>query len=481
MLAQAERSEVIRKPDIHVEEYAHSLSTLRSLGALAIEANIDHEFLQLVESLAYDDFATAVTEMLKTDAEFRHDLDINNTNVHKIENGEACASDGRTMVGILENGAASSRRAAKDNPELFGQVERDECDIDIAKRADTLQIGKTLWGISMEPKDELKNYKKTYGNLGYKEGLIYLQTYSKVDENTIISGSFSVDSSNESIWRRILAKRGMVIPENESNNKWLLHAVESDMTSSEAQLLATELRSEFYNEIGVDKSNSSVSEYAELNKTKIKGFFDALYPSLAKATYTGQNNEILQNFAKTLLSKQIVNLKPEIQQKLTDIAKSEKFDDDSAKIMDSIVRYAVVEELRKGIKDFIVRAPESKAISTVSNAPDLQEGYMAQVMNVNTLLANNIRSGVNAGRSYGGCPGNIELTLRQNEANESYDNMSDLQQAYGGNGKEKILKCVTCPLCKKEGIDAHITYNDSKQEKTITCSSCRKSKTYSDG
>lgn len=43
-------------------------------------------------------------------------------------------------------------------------------------------------------------------------------------------------------------------------------------------------------------------------------------------------------------------------------------------------------------------------------------------------------------------------------------------------GKETKLKCVTCPLCNRPGVDATIKYEGDK--KTITCSKCNGSKTY---
>lgn len=52
----------------------------------------------------------------------------------------------------------------------------------------------------------------------------------------------------------------------------------------------------------------------------------------------------------------------------------------------------------------------------------------------------------------------------------------DVSKAIFG-GKNEVLKCVTCPLCKRSGVDAHIKH--SSNSKTITCSKCRQSKTYS--
>jgi hypothetical protein len=45
-------------------------------------------------------------------------------------------------------------------------------------------------------------------------------------------------------------------------------------------------------------------------------------------------------------------------------------------------------------------------------------------------------------------------------------------------GNEQILKCVTCPLCKKPGVDAHIKIVEGGAKKEITCSKCKGSKVY---
>lgn len=53
---------------------------------------------------------------------------------------------------------------------------------------------------------------------------------------------------------------------------------------------------------------------------------------------------------------------------------------------------------------------------------------------------------------------------------------SNKEETKADPGKEKKLKCVTCPLCERQGVDATITYEVGK--KTIKCSKCNRSKTY---
>lgn len=45
-----------------------------------------------------------------------------------------------------------------------------------------------------------------------------------------------------------------------------------------------------------------------------------------------------------------------------------------------------------------------------------------------------------------------------------------------GSAKTEVMKCVRCPLCNRQGVDATIAYKHG--EKTITCSKCNRSKKY---
>ncbi|HSX53124.1 MAG TPA: hypothetical protein VLF90_02015 [Patescibacteria group bacterium] len=72
-----------------------------------------------------------------------------------------------------------------------------------------------------------------------------------------------------------------------------------------------------------------------------------------------------------------------------------------------------------------------------------------------------------------GCGGSItgEDALLEGEAKDVFESI------FGS--KDETLKCVTCPLCKEEGVDAHVHRDDASKTKTITCSKCKQSKSYS--
>ncbi len=55
---------------------------------------------------------------------------------------------------------------------------------------------------------------------------------------------------------------------------------------------------------------------------------------------------------------------------------------------------------------------------------------------------------------------------------------SDAEKEYAGPEKDSVMKCVKCPLCKKDGVDANIKIHRAERKKVITCSSCRQSKQY---
>ncbi len=471
-----------RYPEVNTsaEVYARSLSSIRRMGQFTLDASVEPEQRQAVTDLVYDDFATAVTEMLRTDEEYKRHLDVSNRREHQIVDGKVRAGDGRAMVEILEESARFSNKLAASDEAYQGQSERDKCDVEIAKRADELEPGQTLWGISFVPAKDLKEYPEIYEKkFGYKEGLIYIQTYSKVDDMTLVAGSYSVDISDDSddalVLKGILAKHGMAIPEDISDNAWLDHAQTLEASEEEADTLAREIRQEFYSAVGRQQEVHSITDYVESRREVVRQIFDTYYPALSEAVYSGNNNEALRSFARSLLEEDI-DLQPQYKRQLIKIANSVLFDDESGRDMDSIIRYAAAEELRKGLKGS--RGEVINAHVFVPLGRIMMPVQIRNPLELSLMMARNVKIGIEAKRSYGGCPGNIELGNNE-------DNMlakllgleeSNPQEAYAGLGKESVLKCVKCPLCKREGVDAHITY--TKTEKTIKCTKCKQSKTY---
>lgn len=445
------------------EEYAHSLSTIKKLGqvALAGEASPIHE-ADLYE-LAFADFITGVSEMLKTDEEHGNTLDINKTREHPIIDGKVCAQDGRPMVDILKDGAKSSEILALFNPAYEGQHSRDaDGDVLIAERVDKLQPGETLIAVSSDPIEDIEAHPEIYEDiLGYKKGLMYFQTYTKVDEQTLVAGSLSVEITQRDKFKKLLLENGFDIPEGASANDWIKHYRVDRLSPDEVHDVVKQLRQLQYTVEGKDQNTQDITEYVEGNEPTVRQIFDAYYPGLGIAGVTGENQDSLKTFAKQLLLEDI-DLKPEVRRELIKIASSSKIDDESVKVLDSVIRYAAAEELRRGLSHIyeieIHNAPQSDSLQDIE--------YFGAVkfnpLEISRLLAGNVRTGIEEGRSYGGCPGNIELG---NKRDKLESNGSNLQEAFAGtdgdeeknNDKDCEFISKECPMCGEKNVKTKVT------------------------
>jgi ribosomal protein L37AE/L43A len=452
------------------EEYARSLSCIRRMGALAMEASTDFETAGPTEAIAFDNYTSALREMLKTDGEFRDRLDIDDRREHAVSGGMVRDKEGVPMAEVVAKGREISEAAAIWQPELRAQAIRDAGDELIAKRADELKPGESLFTLSMEPKDELRDHRKTYRDLGYRENLSYLQWYSRVDENTLVAGSFSVDMSDETAWREMFADLNVAVPEGESPNTWIQHTLTREMTAEQAEQFVQDIRHEYYQRRGVMEERQSVGEYVQANGAVVQGYFDAYYPALAKAVYSGENNRTLQDLAGSILKTDVKNLKPEIRQQLLQVSNGRKFDDELGKTMDSVIRYAVVEELRAGMAEFVSgRQPAGQEIYDLvvaernENIPDMS------VEALHLRLANNVEAGVQARRSYGGCS-NVELSDEDGDV----DANGNPQEAYGGSSSRERRSSkkarINCIKCRQPTTIGEV---DQKDKGTWRCPHCK--------
>jgi hypothetical protein len=427
------------------EEHGRSLAAHRRWGIrlriadLAIgQVQQEERNLQAIEARAmvFDDYVTGVAEMLKTDPEFRNYLDVETESRYRVENNQVVAPDRSAMVPMLQNGVDNAKKEAESNSEFDAQVTRCEVDVEVAKRVDALEPGETLWGVSMEPKEELNRYHDTYAGLGYREGLVYLQAYSKVDKDTMVARSFSVDMSNQELWGQLVANYGMNIPTTASANEWLRYAKVDKVSAEGAEMLLSTLRQQYYSLMQTPETRHSVNDYVDRSSEIINSFFDTYYPALAEAVESKTNNPVLQSLANTMLSANISKLSPEVREQLVTISQSQEFDNEAAKVVGSIIRYAVVEELRKGLIPFL-KSGGKGAIGSFGDG----------ALNIDQLIAGNVKSGVEAGRSYGGCPGNIDLGSGGDS--KPFENKS-FQEIYGGACPEvKDGQWTTCPSCNK--------------------------------
>ncbi|PIZ63278.1 hypothetical protein COY17_00975 [Candidatus Saccharibacteria bacterium CG_4_10_14_0_2_um_filter_52_9] len=451
-------AEVIHTEPIQEERYAHSNSKLRVMGALAVDKEVSLEAIPVVGQ-AYADYVSGVREMIRSDKEFKNRLDIDDKRDHDIVDGQARDLDGKPMVKVVENGWRSSESKARLRPEFRFQVLRDAGDVHTAKTADALKPGESYVTVSMAPKEGLQEHPEIYKDeLGYSEDLMYVQWYAKgVDKMT--AGSCSIEIRDEAALLEVLAEEGIVIPPGESSNTWIMHGMKRESTAGQTEKRVLNLRQKVYERQAMPTQRHSVSEYVANNSDIMESIFKAYYPGLAKAVNAKHNNETLQGLANALLKTDLTNMEQEARAVLIQVANSSKFNDELGNTMDAVIRYAAVEELRKGLAVFIAGSRQTPATSPgdlllIERSDAIAAMHPAML---NQRMANNVQSGVQEGRSYGGCAGQIKLSKDSGLGNElsGYMTNGDSQQsAYGGRSRPcrsiKNGMNTTCPYCKQK-------------------------------
>ncbi len=423
------------------EEYAHSMSTIRRLGEAAI---LGLESFDRRRELAFDDFSTAVVEMINSDKEYGKLFDVETERFHGYSDGHVTSRDGKPMVDLVADGAEASRKKADANPLYEGQAMRDACDAEVAAKVDQLRPGETLLGISMAPLHDLRKHRSTYRKLGYAE-LLYLQAYTRVDEEVFVVFSYSADASNARVWREVAANHDITIPDDESDNTWLRHTVVLDMDEAQARQQLRTMRREYYQTIGEDKQRYSATEYTEQHETVMRDIFDQYYLPLSEAGYTQQNNDVLKSFATQLLGHDIAQLEPGIRRQLIRIANMQGFDDEAAKAVDKVIRFAAAEQLRKGLDSFMTARHQGQPI-VWSGVKSMASAYDPSLMH--QMIAQNVEVGAIARREYLGCAGNVSMTTDASLSEKSSDR--NPQEAYGGRtdseeaGGKKLMSCPHC-------------------------------------
>ncbi len=418
----------------YTEKYAHSMHALRRLGQAAIEGWESDPTVEQVEAYARDDFSSAVIEMIKTDPEFRDYLDVGEPRVYEVINGQTCAIDGTPMVDLTFTGYATSTTAALTEPKMDVQALRDWGDYLNAKEVDAMPTGSTRIVLSMEPKKELEQDEAFWKKLGYRKGIAYLQWYAKSEDgNTVTTGAYSVDMSDEDTWREIFSEEGVEIPKGESPNTWIQHAKEMQASAKQAQEFVLKFRQRYYQKRGAGHQRQSVSDYVRSHAALLDQMFQAYCQPLGEAIYTHQNNEVIADFAAEVL-KNSDQMKTEVRQQLMRAANSQLFDDALGRTLDSVLKYAVVEELRKGLTELI--HGKTKLVYTQSARATVMPPAVLVGAAMSQRLAGNVGRGIEAGRSYGGC---TEVDLNKPDKKTNQEDINNPQDSYGGKGEATDL------------------------------------------
>jgi hypothetical protein len=237
---------------------------------------------------------------------------------------------------------------------------------------------------------------------------------------------------------QVLQEYGITIEENVSDDLWTRYPIrKSGISRKDAESMGQVIRQRHRELIGDATVEYSTTEFMKDNIEVVKQYFNTYLMPLSQATNSGQNNLTMQSLSGNILET-ADRLKPEVKQGLLRIANSKNFNDSDARLMESMIRYALVEELRKRLPTFfssgaassinkVKKAPSSEFSSAyvVFSAIDYQRNFDNAMQ-----LANNIKQGVAAGRYYGGCtPGDPNSTL---DYTGPQSIIPSLQNVFGG-------------------------------------------------
>jgi hypothetical protein len=391
------------------------------------------------------------------------------------------------LLAVTERGSDSSAAAAEQDSRMAAQALRDSGDIQYIKAVNGLKVGESLKSVSLEPAEELKKYPEIYRDrYGYREGLVYIHWAHKVDEETVVMGSFSVDGSDPEVWRELFAEQDVDVPEGESPNTWNQHHIKQTDTSLEETIESVrQLRDGYYKQVGKTEQRFVMNDYVDQENEAIDERFRVYYRALSEALDTRRNNEVLQDFANILLQDQIDNLNPDLRGQLIRIANQQSFDDDAARDMDSILRYAATEQLRTGLESFMNSSDETK-VTPVAATERPSYRFVAftgmspaAVQALHYQTASNVSAGVQARRSYGGCPGQIRFHMTKDLSESDMFDIG-LQQDQNKDSAEqsnsdRIGATITCIKCrqpvKKKAVEQHD--KETGEVKSWRCPSCK--------
>ncbi len=422
---------------VREEEYSHSLRLMDEVGR-DLQANDTSPEAQLRLGLLRENVFSSVIEMLHTDKESRAKLENNRERKYPIHDGHVMSMDGKTtMVTVCANGYESAQEEARKDLRMLPVAERTGADVRNAEAVDKLPVGHARFGFSNYLKEAMDRHgTEFYDGLGNRQFLGFIQWYYRIDEHTMLAGSYSVDDCDIDNVRAMWEKFGGHIPEGLETPTWLDRAIETQCTESEARDMVLAMRKDFYERRGVAHiKRYSVDEFMALNKAAADQMFN-LYLDLAQAYHARRKNDSIQALVESLLENPR-GLHHDVRDQLQAIHESPTLHRKGAALLEQLIRYATTERLREGLEK--IGTGEAPIVQTFL-APGLT-GAREQLALLARQSAGNILAGARAGRTYGGCTRAINLSENP-DPDSSYDTETetDSQEAYGGRGTKKTTE-----------------------------------------
>lgn len=445
------------------EEYQRSLEAYRTLGALALQEQLDTPEGRAAQEGLRRMWVTSLAEILENDEEFRGFFEINDYYEYEVQDKHVMAAPGKPMVELVRDGARKSRAEAATDPRMTTQANRDDADVFNAERVDGMVAGdvaaNTRFVVSKSPRKAMADDPEFWKSKGYRNGLAFGQLYF-FDGAKVGAGTFSIDNVDDAVFDQVLAEYNVKIPAGRTSDYAVLDGVERIFDSREQALaFAREFRARCYALQGDTRHRQSVNEFMDARAARIDAAFDALCVPLSESVESKQKHQVIHTFVSGLLEAE-ENLKPEAAVQLRAICASETFTDDDGRLLAGLTLYAIAEELYDDAQR-LVKGESSKP------QEDATLGRASDGAAIAQHLAGRVRTGVAAGRDHGGaCAGMTSISNKLKKTGEEEDENDDErnpQAAYGGKGNEskanwrwktgvcRVENCPTRPSKTKVG------------------------------
>ncbi len=377
------------------EVYAYSTTGIDKLGGAVVGGLVEVQETGIYQQVLAE-YLDAIAENLTTDEELGENLKFDGLRRYRVVDGIAVDKSGQPIADLVREGWKKSKEAAKHDPRMWDQAERDQGDVMVVDIVDGLASGEVYVVTSMEPKRALASHPEYWTNKGYKRGMAVFHVFYKASETELWAGTYSVMQSSPTALRAIMASLGARVPEEISDNHWTRHGARFKATREKARELGKELQADHHRRTGQTGRQISVTDLVESEKDNLVDYFDALMVPLSKARHTGKSESVIADFARRLLPRADV-LSPDEKRTLMHVANSPRFSVEDARVMESFIRYAVVEELRKKLDRQINGTPADQTQLVISMARGMNPALLSE------RFATNIEGGRVAGRSYEGC------------------------------------------------------------------------------
>ncbi|HSX06294.1 MAG TPA: hypothetical protein VLG92_01075 [Candidatus Saccharimonadia bacterium] len=446
--------EILRDRPPELEVYGRSLSTVYTLGALAVEKSFNKALGSPEAAQARIEFYTSVEEGFGTDMELGGGLEVRDFDVRPVAEGRVMAKDGkRAITDMTKAGLICAEETALADLRFAPQLIRSKWDHKNALEVDAMAGGKTDYNtrivVSPFPEEAAAQSGNAYWRgIGYVPHLRrgFVQLYHATEKGPVLTGSLSFDGSNKKRLREVFGQLDVAIPDDEITDNWLKYAINGTFTEEQAIRLATGIADKAGDPRY--KKNTNTVDITKQYEQLVERAFSESYIHVCESLYRGYQTTELRK-----LVHQFANNAQHFNERYARAlysmrANSDYFTDDDSIILHELLVYSTIEMMRAlHLEDTTVMYAHAG-----SSYVDL---HYIDASSFQSLLGGFGADGARNNRGYSAC--GLEIALGGNP--EERWNEYGPQAAYGGIDKKSKSEdddcdfiSKSCPMCGQKNV-----------------------------